>query len=100
MNRMSTMSRTVIWRKIVQASANMAGLPLRGVGIRPVAAGPQDRLGRADGPGDRSDVVDPQDVGAALDRKDRRGDRAFETVGGRPAEDLAQERLPRETEKE
>src|SRR5512138_2837364 len=87
--RMSTTSRTVIWRRSVRTLAITARLP-----------GPEDGLGRADGAGDRPDVVDPQDVRAALDRKGGGGDRRFEPLAGRLAGDLPQERLARETDEQ
>src|SRR5665647_735533 len=83
MSRMSRTSRTVIPPTIVQTSANMAGLPVRvrGGGADVVFAGSQD-------------------VGAALDRQDRRGDRPFEPLVRRQAEDLPEEGLPREAEEQ
>src|SRR4030042_194086 len=106
MRRMSRTSRTVIWRTTVQASANTARLPFaraRGGRARafagrvrvPGAVG-QDGLGRADGPGDRPDVVDPQDVGAALDGEDGGRDRPLEPFRRGPGEGPAEESPPRE----
>src|SRR4030042_1503547 len=85
--RMSRTSRTVIWRMIVQASENIAALPVDGVAVRIAGRGgpgaeAQDRFGRADGPCHRPDVVDPQDVGAALDREERRRDRPPAPLAG------------------
>src|SRR5512137_19205 len=99
MRRMSRTSRTVTWRMRVQASASIARPPFARVAalFRPVG---QDGLGRADRPGDRPDVVDPEDVGAALDREDRRGDRPLEPPRGRQVEDRAEERLPRDADKD
>src|SRR5512143_1462408 len=87
--RMSTTSRTVICRRIDKTSANTSG-PFR----------LEEDLGRADRPGDRADVVDPQDVGAALDREHGRGDGALEPFRRRQAEDPAQEGLAREAEQQ
>jgi len=94
MSRMSKTSRSVRWRRMVQASANMAVLPVRDADLGIVCGGgAQDRFGRANGPGHGPDVVDPEDVGAALGRQDGRRDRALEPLAGRQVEDGARKAL-------